>query len=309
MDRTFSAAFIFVALASPTFAQFDIENPTTANEYYNRGMRHEDAKRYDEALADYAKAIELDSQRVDPWFTRSSLYAEQEEYRKAVADLSKILEINPRYYFAWFNRGLYHEYLREYDKAIADYTQAADPKNDFSLVVGSPDEYQALALHYRGRAYQWYKKDNAKAVADYTRTLQLDPSIRMVHYRRGSAYSELKKYAEAEQDFEAALKLDPDYPNLLANWAWQLSTCPDSKFRDGRKAVMLATKANKRFKFSKPTHVDTLAAAFAEDGQFDEAVETQEKAISLLKAKDVELKKAMERRLALYKQERPFRDE
>ena len=281
---------------------------STASEYYWRGSKHERKRHFDKALDDYTKAIELDPRFIDAYWSRSSIYAHQKnDHRSAISDLSKILEINPHLCTALHNRGLYHQGVREYDRAIDDFTSVLDPRTDFSGLGGSKEKHRALAYHYRGKIYHWHKEDYAKAVADYTDALRLDPYIRMVLYRRGRAYYALQKYEEAERDFTAALKRRPNYPNLLASWAWQLATCPEEKFRDGPKALQLALKANK--KLVDPRHIDTLAAAYAENGKFDEAIATEKTAIELVKYTDDQLQKAMEKRLELYKAKRPFRDE
>ena len=233
------------------------------------------------------------------------------DYRKAIAALTASLKARPTSYSALFNRGLYHQYLREYDDAINDYTRALAEDADFSHNVSSPEECRAHAHHYRGRVYQWFKKDDVKAIADYTAALRLDPKIEMVRYRRGQAYQSVKEFAKAHKDFEQAVKEDPDYPNLLNSWAWQLATCPDAKYRDGSLAVELATKTK---------HLDTLAAAYAETGRFDEAVATQRRAIEQLdrqkkpkSPKTAErrnkLKKEMRSRLTAYEARQPYRDE
>jgi tetratricopeptide (TPR) repeat protein len=117
--------------------------------------------------------------------------------------LTKFLQIAPKDLRARFNRALAYESLREYDKAIADYTKVIEGKTDFSRNGDGKDKCLARTHHYRGRAYQWYKQENAKAVADYTEALRLDPEIEMVHYRRGQAYKALKEYAKAVADFTA----------------------------------------------------------------------------------------------------------
>ncbi|MBC7854902.1 MAG: tetratricopeptide repeat protein, partial [Pirellulaceae bacterium] len=288
--------------------------PTTAADYYNRGMARKLPQEYNEALADFTKAIELDQGFVDAYFSRSSVYAsdadsEKRDHVKAIADLSKMLDLEPQRFSARFNRALSYESEQEYDKAIADYSRVFEKDTDFSRSAGSSDLYLAMTYHYRGRAYQWHKHDYAKAVADFTEALRLDPKIEMVHYRRGNAYHELKEYAKAEEDYAIALKSRPDYPNLLVSIAWQLATCPDARFRDGKKAMELATKANEEFKWKLPEHVDALAAAYAENGQFAEAVKWEKKAMELLEKGQTDSRKKMQSRLELYREARPFREE
>lgn len=301
---------LIVTSALPAAAQVDTENPKTARDFYERGLKLEDAKQFAEAIEDYKKAAELDSGFFDAHFTRSSLHAKQRDYQAAVDALAESLKARPRDYSALFNSGLYYEYLREYDSAIAFYTQASDQDADFSHFGGSIGEARAHALHYRGRVYQWYKKDNVKAVADYSEALDLDPAIEMVLYRRAVAHHDLGNYAESNADFEAEYERSPDDANLLNAWAWQLATCPDDKYRNGLLALQLAKK-------TKDTQ--TLAAAYAEVGAFDKAVASQRQALQSLDrepkpanenaaARLAERRDEMQARLTTYEASRPFRD-
>ena len=61
-----------------------------------------------------------------------------------------------------------------------------------------------------------------------------------------------------------------------------MATCPESKFRDGKKAVQLATRSCELTQWKNPIILDTLAAAQAEAGYYDAAVKSQTKAIELL---------------------------
>ena len=94
-----------------------------------------------------------------------------------------------------------------------------------------------------------------------------------------------------------------------AGLAWFWSTCPKAELRDGKKAVEYAEKACKLTEYKEATFLDTLAAAYAENGQFEEAVKTQQKA---LKSPDDFPKKELEKakmRLQLYMQGKPYRKE
>jgi hypothetical protein len=90
--------------------------------------------------------------------------------------------------------------------------------------------------------------------------------------------------------------------NLLA---WIESTCADSSVRDGKEAVSLATKACELTRWQELSWIDTLAAAYAESGDFQRAIEFQEQA---LRGAPEPRQKAMRERLALYKQSQPYRE-
>jgi len=312
-NTTILLATLFAMFAGRAEAQVDTRNPTTARDFYERGLKRQDAEQLQAAVEDFQRAVELDPGYFSAQFTLSSVYAELKDYRAAVDALAKSLKARPNDYSALFNSGLYHEYLGNYDRAIAHYTHATAEAADIDLTYygSSVDEARAHAYHYRGRIYQWHKNDHLQAVDDYTAALRLDPKMEMVQYRRARAYHELKKYAPAHADFAAAYDRDPDDPNLLNAWAWQLATCPEAKYRDGPLALKLARKTKDR---------NTLAAAYAEIGEFDRAVAAQKRALQQLedlpKPKNEQAAKRrrertqqMQTQLAAYEARRPYRDE
>src|SRR5262249_18632248 len=121
-------------------------------------------------------------------------------YEKAVADFSRCLELRPNDCSARHNRAPGYEDLRQYDNAIADYNLLIEGDTDFSHVVNKQKQL-ALAYHYRGRAYHWYKKDYARAIPDYDQALRLDPTIEGVHMHRGQCYEALGQPDKAQEDF------------------------------------------------------------------------------------------------------------
>lgn len=90
--------------------------------------------------------------------------------------------------------------------------------------------------------------------------------------------------------------------------AWLLATSPDPAVRDGTRALALARRACEESKWQDPASIDTLSAAYAETGDFAEAVRTQERALRLgnLSAQE---RPAYENRLLLYRDKKPFREE
>jgi len=93
----------------------------------------------------------------------------------------------------------------------------------------------------------------------------------------------------------------------LNQLAWQLATSADPKLRDGPTAVRLAEKAVAKTNRKDPMILDTLAAAYAEVGQFARAVTAQQEAIALLQ--DEKQKEDYASRLQLYQSNSPYRDE
>jgi hypothetical protein len=88
--------------------------------------------------------------------------------------------------------------------------------------------------------------------------------------------------------------------------AWLLATCPDDQIRDGKNAVTLATKACDLSKWEKYEYVDTLAAAYAETGDFEQAVKYQKQAASMDGIPE-DNRTNVQKRIELYLQHKPYR--
>lgn len=113
---------------------------------------------------------------------------------------------------------------------------------------------------------------------------------------------------EAIISYSKATKLTPENAAAYNDYAWVLATCFEDKYRNGKKAVELAEKAAGLAPNASEI-CDTLAAAYAETGQFERAVKMQEKAINLQKGDDKLAAKESNLRLDSYKRNKPWRDQ
>jgi uncharacterized protein len=94
----------------------------------------------------------------------------------------------------------------------------------------------------------------------------------------------------------------------LGNVAWILATCPEAQYRDGSRAVQLSLQLLQDNQ-DDPAHLDNLAAAYAEVGDFSLAVQTQEKAIDALKQQaESASHDEFQRRLQHYQNKQAYRE-
>jgi tetratricopeptide (TPR) repeat protein len=168
-----------------------------------------------------------------------------------------------------------------------------------------------IARLTRAIAYAFYERGNAllakgrfdSAIADYSAAIGLDPRLPEPYLGRGLAFEEKKTYDKAVADYTKALQTDPRFTHAYNNLGWLLATCPEANVRDGKKAVEYATRACELSDWKDPRRLDTLAAAYAEAGRFEEAVKWQGKAVEWASEKSREDRR---RRLELYKSGKPY---
>jgi tetratricopeptide (TPR) repeat protein len=123
----------------------------------------------------------------------------------------------------------------------------------------------------------------------------------------GNYAAELGQHAAAVTAYEQAIKSWPNDVLALRGLAWVLATCPEDRIRDGKRAVELAKRACELCSGELATCIETLAAAYAEAGEFEAASNTQRKAIGMLSTKDP-LMETYRSRLALYVRHKPYRE-
>ena len=121
----------------------------------------------------------------------------------------------------------------------------------------------------------------------------------LLHVDQAAAALQLRRSAE----------LDPTNVAILNNLAWQLATSPDAALRDGPAALRWARRAVE-LAGENPGRLDTLAAALAENGQFDEALRVAEQGLHLAREQGVETAiPNLQKALGLYKVGKPYRSD
>ena len=118
-----------------------------------------------------------------------------------------------------------------------------------------------------------------------------------------------KNFRAAVHHFELAFKANPRMFSAANNLAWILATNKDEKIRDGKRAVEVAKSICEATQYKDYRFFSTLAAAYAEDDDFENAVMITKKAIEMATAKgDEKTAGSMNQRLELYESQKPLRD-
>jgi tetratricopeptide (TPR) repeat protein len=246
-----------------------------------------------EALEDFQAAIELDGNLWRAIHNRGVSYATLGDYQHAVEDFNRTLELNPRYPNAWFNRGELRYEQRDFQGAVSDYSQA------IQLAPGD-----AAAYNSRGHAY--YRLGQYRsALRDYSSAVGLEPRNAAAYTNRGDAYADQGYYAQAADDYRTAVQFDEKLGRAYQSAAWLMATCPQEQYRNAELALESAQKAIELDGDADYRYLETLAAAQASAGKFDEAQETQKRVIKLAPKSDAERHQA---RLELYRRGVPYRE-
>jgi len=182
------------------------------------------------------------------------------------------------------------------------------------LVTASLGWAGGLDFANAGMEAQKHRKFD-EAIEQYTKAIEagdLSPTnMALAYNNRGNCWRFKGKFANSIADYRKGIEADPKHHGPYNSLAWVLATCPQDQFRNGGEAVKLAQKAaSLADPTMKPACLDTLAAAQAETGNFDEAVKTQKEAIGLLKKQRApkSLLKELDARLKLYQANKPWRD-
>ena len=148
----------------------------------------------------------------------------------------------------------------------------------------------------------------AEAITHFERALTINPFYTAAYEHLADAYEAQHQLAKAVKYFLKTLDQRPDDVALLNKTAWILATATDPAARDGKEAVVLAEHAVALTFRKDASSLDSLAAAYAESGRFDEAVAAGTEALTLSRARgDRTFPDELTRRLALYKAHTPVR--
>jgi tetratricopeptide (TPR) repeat protein len=270
-------------------------DPTSAAGYAIRGSAWYALGEYDNALADYGEALRIAPDEPEARAKRAlaqEAKANADRISEALAAGLRIGPMSPRGYVEignmWWSQG-------ETEKAIECYDEAIRLRPDFGPA-------------YRCRGAAWNAKgEYDKAIPDFEHAIRSDPMCEYAHYGLGIALEWKGDHYPAIEHLSRAIELDPSDVDARGAAAWILATCADGRCRNGRLAVEHATKACELTKWTFGDYIDTLAAAWAEAGDFAWAIRCQEKAIGM--ALSDKEKEAYDRHLAAYAVGQPFRDE
>ena len=217
----------------------------------------------------------------------------QGKFEAAEAHYTKALRLNPRFAQARNNMGVELARQGKFQAAAAYYTEALRLKPGFIAAHNN----LGVALNHQGKF--------EAAESHFALALRLDPNYAEAYNNLGVALASQGKFKAAASRYAEALLLNPNYAEAYNNLALIRAACPEAKYRDGGKAVESATRACELTNWKSTEFLGTLAAAYAEAGDFNAAVAWQTKAIGFLT--DEREADDYRSRLVLYQAKKPYR--
>lgn len=304
--------------------------PRYPEAHCNLGILLAKAGKFTEAKAQYEEALRERPNYSDAWYNLGNILVKEGRLDDARAAYLQALEYKPELADAHNNLGFVLAAQRQTPEAIGHYQSAlrlrpdfADAHNNLAVALESlgknVEATEHLAAVVKVNPAQLDARSNLglmlarqgkfdEAIAEFKAALQLKPDDAQTHFRLGAALASQQKMGEAIPHFREALRARPDWPAALNTLAGILATHPDTQFRDGAEAVRLAERGCALTGDLNAALLDTLAAAYAEAGQFDKALATAQK-IHELPTTSVApgVLEKLEQRVRLYRAGRPYR--
>ncbi len=237
--------------------------------YINRGHSKLADGEFDRAKEYFERELKLNKDNVKAYFGLGRVAMAKNEFSVAVKHFTKVIELKNDIAGAYFNRSISWRKIGNIENAMMDVNKG--------ITIDSSNPH-AYAL--RGDIY-FDKKEYNLAIADYDKALTIDQKNEWLYLKRANYWYVNGNFKNSILDLEKASKLNPSNITVLNDFAWLLATCSDKAYRNGEKSVQLAEKAVKASRSTET--LDTLAAAYAESGRFDEAVMIQEESIDIQK--------------------------
>ena len=301
-------------------------HPKFEHAYANRGLIFYAQGRYDDAIADFSKAIELDAK--NPWFyiNRAGAKSGKGELDSALEDYNLATELNKRIAEAYIGRSNIFLAKDDLEAALKETNDAVrlDRRNAIALNARGWVKYKRGELEdaiadckrairyapgmfaaFSNRAICYVRLERyTEAISDYDKALELAPKSPTTLLNRAVAWYGMGEYTRAKTDFEEAIELAPTLHEAQNAYAWFLCTCESDKFRNGEKALKIAKDALELSGEQDWYVVDTLAAAYAEQGRFADARRWQLRAKELAPEAD---KPKCQERFEMYENKKPYR--
>ncbi len=294
-----------------------------------KGLTLATLKKFDEAETAFTKTIEAAPGAPTSYFYRARARLLKGDGQGALEDINKTLTLVPPQPEVLLLRAGAHQLLGKNEAALADVDAALklDPampeaiRARATLLAGTGKLAEAIGDLERLRDDEtrdvrtllqlgmlYYTNGQVERAIDaFGAIIKQDPKNALAYQARADARLRIGDHVGARQDYEQSLKFEDDNTHVLNNLAWLLATSPENSVRNGKKAIELAKKACELTEYKQAHILSTLAAGYAESGDFKAAIEWASKAVEQGK-EDGQISEQLQAELKSYQQGRPWRE-
>jgi tetratricopeptide (TPR) repeat protein len=285
----------------------------------------------DGAIAEYRKALALNPYYGESFVNLGVALALKGDLDGAIAQYQQALQIKPDYMEAHFDLGTALGLKGSLDEAVAQFRKVLElrpdyPRADYNLgkvLLLKGDLDPAMDCLAKTTAVSqdplanWYnfgnqfvqERDWQCAIVCYRQATKINPRFADAYANLGVALSQKGETKEALDSWQKALEINPGQLYVQNNLAWSLATTADASLRNGAKAVALAQQAEHLSGGGNPAILRTLAAAYAETGDYASAASTARRALQLAVAQKNEgLAATLQKEIQLYDAAKPARE-
>jgi protein O-mannosyl-transferase len=258
--------------------------------------------RTDDAIAQYQNSLRLERTDSDAENGMGSALFREEQGDQAIEHYQRAVALRPEDPEFHNNLGNALCYKGRLDDGIANYRRAIELRPDRADLNNAETEFNLANALLR-------KNQIEEAVLHYRRALEIQPNDADTNDNLATALLRNGREAEAMEHFQKALQINPESASIRSDFAWALATCSEQSLRNGPRAVELAEKARQLVNGRDPIILRTVAAAYAESGQFSQAIETARNALQLAAAqRNAPLVRTLQKELDLYQTGLPFHE-
>jgi tetratricopeptide (TPR) repeat protein len=250
-------------------------------------------EKLDDAVKDLDEAAKLAPDDLGLLLMRARLYLAAGRNALAQQDVERVLQTRPDALPAIELRSSILAAMGKFTEAAKDMTE---------LLKKEPDN---ILLKLQLAMYLHAGNQSRQAIEAFGEVLRVDPQNGFALRGRADAYLNVGEHRKAVTDYEVAIKMFADDSAILNNFAWVLATSPEDEIRDGKRAVEMGLKACELTQYQQAHILSTLAAAYAETGDFETAVKWSQKSVDL---GDQDIQEQLKQELESYQRKKPWRE-
>jgi tetratricopeptide (TPR) repeat protein len=309
-----------------------LENPQYADAYYNLGNLYLDLGATARAEQNYRKALQISPDFPEAHCNLAKVLYQKGEIEEAIVHYKTAINHRP----GWdlpenslkkiqdrqeAERKL-PERMEELKKSLQENPDQPEVLGEMALISVVRNDPQAAAEYWQKALSlkpDWVEAHNnlavilekqgktEQAVDNWKKVLKLAPDNFTANVNLGTAYYGWQRPELAIECWTRAIETNPDSAETLNNLAWILATSKDAKLREPGRALEFAQRACQITKNTRPDFLDTLAVAYAANGNFEKAitVSKQAYALALIEGRD-NITAQLQKHLNLFQSGTPY---